>query len=192
VGRASPWAGCNLRAVRRLALAVIAALALAGCGSGNASYVQEAETEGQYVDVGGLTYQVQISRYLNPSDTEDREYLQGAGALATDKQIWFGVWMRVKNYSDQSLTPTSDMEITDTLNDRFSPVSMPQTNVFAYQPGPLGPANVYPPPDTAASNGPIQGSLVLFKLDESSISNRPLVLHISAAGAEPATVSLDL
>jgi hypothetical protein len=180
--------------VRRLALVVIAVLALAGCGTGNPDFVKEAETEGTYVDVGGLTYQVQMSRYLNPSDSEDREYLQGVpGALDTAKQIWFGVWLRVKNYSGESLTPTTDFEITDTLNNRFTPVSLPQTNVFAYNPGPLGHANVYPPPDTAAASGPIQGSLVLFKLDEASISNRPLILHITAAGdPEPATVSLDL
>jgi hypothetical protein len=193
VGRASPWAGCNLRAVRRLALAVIAALALAGCGSGNASYVQEAETEGQYVDVGGLTYQVQISRYLNPGGVEDAQYLIGAPAnLDTAKQIWFGVWMRVKNYSEQTLTPTNDFTITDTLGNKFTPVPQAPTNVFAYHPIPLGASNVYPPPESAAANGPIQGSLILFKLEESSISNRPLVLHVAAPGAEPATVSLDL
>ena len=188
--RASPWAGCNLRAVRRLALAVIAALVLAGCG--NAAYVREADTEGTYVDVAGLTYQVQLSRYLNPADPEDREYLIGApGALQANKQIWFGVWMRVKNYSDQPATPTTEFTITDTLNNKFTPVTLPATNVFAYHAAPLGHSNVYPTPDTAAASGPIQGSLILFKLDESSIANRPLVLHVGSGNAE-ATVSLDL
>jgi hypothetical protein len=178
--------------VRRLALAVIAALALAGCGSGNPDYVREAETEGQYVDVGGLTYQVQISRYLNPGNVDDREFLMGASGLQTGKQLWFGIWMRVKNYSDEAITPTSDFRITDTLNHQFIPVQLPTTNVFAYRPGPLGHANVYPTPDSAAASGPIQGSLILFKLDEASIANRPLILHIASAGSEPATVSLDL
>jgi hypothetical protein len=179
--------------VRRLALAVIAVLALAGCGSGNASYVQEAETEGQYVDVGGLTYQVQISRYLNAGNIDDREYLIGAPSdLQTGKQIWFGIWMRVKNYSDETLTPTTDFTITDTLNHQFTPVTLPPTNVFAYRPAPLGHSSVYPTPNSAASSGVIQGSLVLFKLDESSIANRPLILHIASGTAEPATVSLDL
>jgi hypothetical protein len=179
--------------VRRLALAVIAVLALAGCGSGNASYVQEAETEGQYVDVGGLTYQVQISRYLNPGSLEDAQYLIGAPTdINTAKQIWFGVWMRVKNYSDQTVTSTNNFTITDTLGNKFTPVQQAPTNVFAYRPLPLGPANVYPPPESAAANGPIQGSLILFKLEEASISNRPLTLHVEAAGAESATIVLDL
>src|SRR4051812_23364831 len=132
-----------------------------------------------------------MSRYLNPADTEDREYLQGVSGLQTDKEIWFGIWMRVKNYSDQSETPSTDFTITDTLDHRFTPVQLPATDVFAYHPGPLGQANVYPPPDTAAASGPIQGSLVLFKLPESAIANRPLVLHIGT-GADEATVSLDL
>jgi len=168
-------------------------LVLAGCGSGNADYVQEAETEGQYVDVGGLTYQVQISRYLNPGGVEDAQYLIGApGDFDPAKQIWFGVWMRVKNYSEQTVTPTNEFTIVDTLGNKFTPVQQAPTNVFAYHPIPLGPANVYPPPESAAANGPIQGSLVLFKLDEASISNRPLVLHVESGSAEPATIVLDL
>src|SRR3954453_21829712 len=176
--------------MRRFALVAALALALAGCG--NQASVKEAETEGIYVDVGNLTYQVEISRYLNPGSLEDAQYLIGAPSdLDSAKQIWFGVWMRVKNYSDETATPTTDFSITDTLDNKFTPVQQAPDNVFAYHPIPLGPANVYPPPESAAANGPIQGSLVLFKIDESSIANRPLVLHIAAPGDE-ATVELDL
>src|SRR5690349_5812063 len=98
---------------RVLAAAVLAALALAGCGE-KTDYVRLAETEGTYVDVGNLTYQVQLSRYLNPADPEDKEYLVGippSETSPTGQEIWFGVWMRVKNYSDQTETPTKQFVI---------------------------------------------------------------------------------
>ena len=57
-----------------------------------------ATTEGAYVDVGDLKYQVQISRQLNPADVEDRDYLMGlagaTGSSAADEE-WFAVFMRV-------------------------------------------------------------------------------------------------
>jgi hypothetical protein len=181
--------------VRRLVIAVIAVLALAGCGPGNPAFVKDAETEGTYVDVGGLTYQVQLSRYLNPADVEDREYLTGLPGTAKPQlgagEIWFGVWMRVKNYSKETITPTTGFEITDTLNKQFIPVNLARSNPFAYNPIPLGHANVYPLPDSAASSGVIQGSLILFRLSTASIANRPLILHITS-GSDEATVSLDL
>src|SRR4051795_3560182 len=98
-----------------LALAAFAALALAGCGE-KTDYIRTAETEGIYVDVGNLVYQVQLSRFLNPTDVEDREYLVGLPAneaKPTGSEIWFGVWMRVKNYTDGTLQPTTQFVITD-------------------------------------------------------------------------------
>ena len=177
---------------RLLALATVVALALAGCGDKHA-YNHEAETEGEYVDVGNLVYQVQMSRFLNPGDREDREYLQGLPAgtppLAAD-ETYFGVWMRVKNYTNETLQPTDDITIVDTEEQRYQP--LPLDNVFAYNPGPLGPDQVLPLPDTAAASGPIQGSLILYRLKDESISNRPLVLHIEQPGTEGSEISLDL
>ena len=56
----------------------------------------------------------------------------------------------------------------------------------------LGPDQVYPPPDTAAASGPIQGSLILFKLTNDSLQNRPLKLEIEQEGFESAEIDLDL
>lgn len=177
---------------RLLALAVVAALGLAGCGDKHA-YNHEAETEGEYVDVGNLVYQVQMSRFLNPGDREDREYLQGlpAGTAPLEPgEEWFGVWMRVKNYSNDTLNPAEDITILDTEEQRYEPIEL--ENVFAYNPGPLGADQVLPLPDTAAASGPIQGSLILYRLKGESISNRPLVLHIEQPGEEGSEISLDL
>ena len=177
---------------RLLALAAVVALGLSGCGDKHA-YNHEAETEGEYVDVGNLVYQVQMSRFLNPGDREDREYLEGLPAGTpelTADETWFGVWMRVKNYSNETIQPAEDITIVDTEENRFEPV--PLDNPFAYNPGPLGADQVLPLPDTAAASGPIQGSLILYRLKDESISNRPLILHIEKPGAEGSEISIDL
>jgi hypothetical protein len=178
---------------RVLLAAAVAAFALAGCGD-KTDYVRFAETEGIYVDVGNLVYQVQLSRFLNPADPEDREYLVGVPASDAlgPNETWFGVFMRVKNYSDETLTPTDQFMINDTEGNKYYPVPLPETNVFAYNPHPLGPDQVLPNPDTAAASGPIQGSLILFKLKIESLQNRPLVLHIEQPGQDSAEIDLDL
>ena len=181
------------RALVLLAIA-FAAVAFAGCGDKHA-FTTEAETEGVYLDVASLVYQVQLSRFLNPADVEDKEYLAGLpeGTVPPGgDETWFGVWMRVKNYSGATQRPTTEFKITDTENNEYRPVPQdPAVNPFVYVARPLPPAGVLPAPDSAAASGPIQGSLILFRLKTPSLQNRPLVLHIGSAGQE-ATVDLDL
>jgi hypothetical protein len=180
--------------MRRSLLVLIAAagLAAAGCGSSDTRTV--AETEGLYVDVGPLTYQVQISRYLNPGDTEDKAYLAGlpAGTTAGNGDVWFGVFMRIKNYSDKTQTPASDFTIEDTEGNKFEPTGLDsKENAYAYQPTPIGPSQWLPNPQTTAGINPIAGELILFRLKTDDLQNRPLELHIDQGGQE-AIVSLDL
>lgn len=181
--------------LRKLVLLVFVAAFVAGCGNKTA-VTSVAETEGIYVDVGGLTYQVQMSRYLNPGDIEDKQYLEGLPAGMSPElpgdEIWFGVWMRVKNYSGGPLTPTNSFTIVDTEGNRFEPVELASTNPFVYEPIELQHAQVLPTPDSAAASGPIQGSLILFRLSTDSLQNRPLVLEIEQPGAQKAEVDLDL
>ena len=180
---------------RLLALAAVVVLGLSGCGDKHA-YNHEAETEGEYVDVGNLVYQVQMSRFLTPGDREDAEYLSSLPAGTPPLKAgenWFGVWMRVKNYSNETLQPAEDIFILDTLEDRFDPIELPDSE-WAYNPGPLGADQVYPLPDTAAASGPIQGSLILFRLTNESLQNRPLRLEIEQEGVTnpKAEIELDL
>ncbi|HEY6889338.1 MAG TPA: hypothetical protein VI300_16200 [Solirubrobacter sp.] len=182
--------------LRKLVLLVFAAAFLAGCGNKVAT-ITSAETEGVYVDVGGLTYQVQLSRYLNPGDVEDKQYLQGLPPGVSPQlpgdETWFGVWMRVKNYSDPPIMPTDQFVIEDTEGNKFEPVPLDaKTNVFVYVPSLLHHAQVLPIPDSAASSGPIQGSLILFRLKVNSLQNRPLKLTIEKEGAESGEIDLDL
>jgi hypothetical protein len=182
--------------LRKLVLLVFVAAFVAGCGDKEA-VITEAETEGVYVDVGGLTYQVQMSRFLNPGDPEDKEYLhglpEGINPVLPGDETWFGVWMRVKNYSDETLRPTSTFTIVDTEEDEFRPVPLDQgSNPFVYEPIELRPAQVLPAPDTAASSGPIQGSLILFRLTTDALGNRPLRLEIEQGGTTTGEIDLDL
>jgi hypothetical protein len=198
VASVPPSVACKLhRRMRRLLLiAAVLSLGLltAGCGLSE-SAASEAEGEGAYFEVAGLTSQIQLSRYLNPYDLEDKAYLEGlpAGTAPPGKNdIWFGVWMRVKNYSGQTLTPTTDFKITDTEGNSFEPTPQSASNPFTYQPGPMLHASVYPEPSSAAGSGPIQGSLVLFRLKLADIPNRPLTLHIASGAGHSAEVQLDL
>jgi hypothetical protein len=178
-----------------LALLVTAALAAGGCGAGHSSVVTTAETEGIYLDVGGMKYQVQISRYMNPSDVEDRSYLLGlpAGVAPTGKETWFGVFMRVENETDRALPAAKDFEIVDTQENVYRPIPIDtKANPFSYQGGEVGPQSVYPLAESAAGSGPIQGSLILFKVKIESLQNRPLELHIIGSGGDKATVALDV
>ena len=182
--------------LRKLVLLVFVAAFVGGCADKGA-VVKEAETEGTYVDVAGLTYQVQMSRFLNPGDPEDKQYLQGLpqgvpAALPGD-ETWFGVWMRVKNYSGGPLTPATEFTIIDTEENEFRPVPLDaKTNPFVYEPILLQQSQVLPAPDTAAASGPIQGSLILFRLKTDSLQNRPLVMHIDQGEGNEAEIDLDL
>ncbi|MFI5123593.1 MAG: hypothetical protein ACHQJ5_11930, partial [Vicinamibacteria bacterium] len=66
------------RRVAAIALLVLASLVfgatLSACGADEPT--AEA-AEGEPIEIAGLSYNVQITRFLNPDDTEDAEYLVG-------------------------------------------------------------------------------------------------------------------
>ncbi len=182
---------------RPLALLLIAVLAtaLSACGT-KQDVVTHAATEGTYLDVGPMKYQVQISRLLNPADREDREYLIGLPAgqkLAADEQ-WFAVFMRVENQTDEPQQAADQYAVKDTQGTIFRPVTMGRDNVFAYRGGTVGPHDLLPVADTAAAQGTIQGSMLLFKIPVKNFENRPLSLEIenSAVSGVRADVDLDV
>jgi hypothetical protein len=187
----------SLRRPFALTLTLLALPLLAGCGDKHET-ITHGETEGAYLDVGDLTYQVQISRILNPNDNEDKSYLVDLPAEEAELepgQTWFAVFVLVQNTEDEPAVAADDFEIRDTQENVFTPVELGEDNVFAYRGGTVEPGGTQPEPDTAARSNPsVQGGLLLFKVDESSLDNRPLELVISQPGAEPseATVNLDV
>jgi hypothetical protein len=109
-------------------------------------------------------------------------------------ELWYGVFLWAKNYSHQN-APTSDyFTITDTEGNTYFPIQLNASlNPYAWTSQMLSPLGTEPAPDTTASFGPTQGSMLLFKLGNSVYSNRPLTLHIHPVGGGTiANISLNL
>jgi hypothetical protein len=51
---------------------------------------------------------------------------------------------------------------------------------------------IFPNPSSAAGQGPIQGSLLLFKLKTDSLQNRPLELRFNNGGGTTGVYDLDV
>ena len=180
-----------------LATALLGVVA-AGCGE-STSPKTTAETEGLYLDINGLKYQIEMSRYINPNDVEDAEYLVGLpeGTEAPGKdEIYFGVWVRVENVSEtETLPAASEWAIHDTQDNVYRPIALDtDINPFAFETGvDVPPGAILPLSSSAAGQGPIQGSLLLFKVTNESLQNRPLELRFSNGdGTTVGTYDLDV
>ena len=185
------------RSARLIVLCLVAVAVLVAGGCGNKQEVRtSATTEGPYIDVGDLKYQVQISRILNPADVEDRSYLKGLaeGVAPAKDEVWFAVFMRVQNVTDRTLTPADQFEISDTTDRSFTPLNLDaNANPFVYKPTPIPAGKLIPETGSAPSDNTIQGSLLLFKVKVESLANRPLELKISSSqGGTTGLVNLDV
>jgi hypothetical protein len=178
-----------------LCVAAVAALVASGCGN-KEEKVTLAETEGIYVTVDDLKYQIQISRILNPAAPDDSHYLRGlpAGEELAEDEVWYGIFMRVENDSDEPHATAENFKIVDTQDDEFEPIELdPSTNDFLYEPTELQPGTLLPAPDTPAYDNTIRGGLILFKVSTAALANRPLELEIeSPTGGENAVIDIDV
>lgn len=186
------------RIARTLAscLAVAAALAAAGCGNKEETAIV-GHTEGIYVTVDDLKYQVQLSRILNPASPEDQGYLRGVPASEQDlaqDEVWFAIFMRVQNETDQPLTPSEEFTIKDTQDAEFRPLEInPDLNVFLYEPRAIPGGHLLPELNSPPADNTIQGALILFKVKTESLYNRPLEFEIhSRQGGDNAVIDLDV
>lgn len=181
-----------------VACALTLALGVSACGHKQAHpHVADANNIGGYVDAGPITYQMQISRVLNPYSTEDSQYVKGLPSGTpplTADQYWYGVFLWAKNQSGKPAYTSDNFVITDTQGTRYYPVKLDSAiNPYAWTAQRLYPLQTEPGPNTTASEGPTQGGLLLFRIGSSAYDNRPLTLHIHASGYPPqATISLDL
>lgn len=185
------------RTLVRGACAVALVLGLGACGKSN--HPSTAENNGVYITAGPLTYQLQVSRELNQYATEDRQYIAGlptgSGGLSPSQE-WYGVFLWAKNQTKKPVKSTDNFDIVDTQGKHYYPVAVnPQVNPYAWTAQSLAPGATEPGPDTAASFGPTQGALLLFKLDTSVYDNRPLTLEIRGPNPQRklwGTIELDL
>jgi hypothetical protein len=179
--------GSRLGARGALSIALaVAATALGACGDSHTrvstgTYAGESGQNAPYLDVGPLIYEVQLSRELNPADTEDSSYLQGlspAQRKLAPGEEWFAVFVQVYNESSTSHAAARSITISDTQGNVYSPILPTAANSFAYRPGAVPSKGRLPALDTIAADGPTQGALLLYKIKLASLDNRPLELKI--------------
>jgi hypothetical protein len=192
----------RLRKLILLVPALLAVLALGACGDSHTkvttgTYAGESGANAPYLDVGALKYEVQLSRELNPTNSEDAGYLQGLGAAESKLetgQEWFGVFVQVYNNSSHSARAAEALTISDTQGNVYAPVVPSQVNHYAYRGGVVRSKGQLPEPDTTPFSGPTQGALLLYKIKVSSLDNRPLEIKIVNPEdvAERASAELDV
>lgn len=171
-----------------LATSLLAILLLAGCG---ASENETEVNEGEPLELGNLAFNVQITRFLNPGSTEDATYLEGAPPLEPGQQ-YLGVFMQVDNGGDETNVVPFPFKIIDTRGTVYTQAALDEGNRFALIPGtPVEPDQTVPSLETAARNGPIEGSLILFPIPESATENRPLQLEVPGSDGT-GQIELDL
>jgi hypothetical protein len=197
----------NVRRLPILACALVVALAVAACGSNshhNAPLVgtlagHEVGSEvnnGEYIQAGPITYQLQVSRELNPYSVQDAEYIKGlpAGFTPPDaNQLWYGVFLWAKNQHHVALRTSDNFKIVDTQGITYYPIKLnPALNPYVWTSQLLPYEGTYPVPNSVQSEGESQGGLVLFKLDSSAYSDRPLTFYIlNHHGQKLGSISLD-
>jgi hypothetical protein len=192
----------RLRKLPLVLAALVAVLALSACGQSHTrittgTYAGENGAGAPYLYVGPLTYEVQVSRELNPDDAEDAAYLQGVPAAErklAPGQEWFAVFMQVYNSTPHEHPASSDITISDTENNTYTPLELGEINQFAYRAGPVAPNSQLPAPGTIADDDPAQGQLLLYKIQLASLDNRPLEIKIVSPenAAESASAELDV
>jgi hypothetical protein len=170
-----------------VAAAVLAAALVCGCGVGQEVDVKE----GEPLVLGPLRYNIQITRFLNPGDTEDKGYLVGQPPPTRNTQ-YLGVFVLIQNDTNDAAKSAPTMTVRDTRGTEYHPI--PTKSVYALHLGASVPSqSQLPLPDSTPAEGVIEGSLVLFRVNTKSIENRPLTLIVpGVGGGESGKVQLDI
>jgi hypothetical protein len=165
-------AGCAL------ALA-LAATAFGGCGKADeVQGLDEPAREGLAIPLGGIEYNVFITRELNLRITPDKAYYKGPAAPRG--QTLYGVFLQACNNGKHPQRTAGRFIIKDNQGNEFSPTPQPADNAFAYNARTLAPKECIPQAGSVAQLGPTAGAMLLFELPLSITENRPLELEIEA------------
>ena len=181
-----------MRSVRPLTLlaclVALAALAVA-CGDEEPG-VDEPAREGLALPLGGVDYNVFITRQLNPEIPADDAFYEGPEPEA-DENL-YGVFLQACNNSDEAHETVDEFLIVDNQGNEFEPEPLEEGNEFAYEAGELGPKECIPESGSVAQQGPTGGAMLLFKLPLEATENRPIELEIEGEGDEKLTFELDI
>jgi hypothetical protein len=177
-----------LRLLSAAFLAALLSLSIVACGS--SSEEKTDLMEGEPVTLGDLQYNVVFSRFLNPHDVEDHEYLVGQPPPPADA-AYFGVFVQIINKShDRPESIPAEFKVVDTEEQEFT--SLASESVYALPlGGSIGPEDAAPALDSSPQVGPIGASLVLFEIPDAAAEDRPLQFVISGTDG-PASIDLDI
>jgi len=190
----------RLRKISPAVLAIVAVFALAACGDSHTrvttgTYAGESGKNAPYLNVGPLVYEVQLSRELNPANIEDAAYLKGltpAEAHLAPGQEWFAVFIQVWNHKSVPLPAATNLTISDTQNNVYTPIVPDAENEYAYRGGSVPAKGELPSPESPAASGATGGAVLLYKIQVVSLDNRPLELKIVAPNDASQTASAEL
>lgn len=178
---------------RRIVASLLAILALGTIAIGASACGYESHStdvvEGEPVKLEGIQYNVVLSRFLNPEDTEDSAYLDGQ--TPSSGKSYFGVFMEVQNENKSAKTLPFAFSLTDASGQSFESIPGPNFYAFPFE-GEIEAEEQIPAPDSPPQQGPIGGVLVLFMLPDTVSANRPLTMQIIAPKGGEAEVTLDL
>jgi hypothetical protein len=163
-----------------------AGLVLASCGK-DAGGTEG--SEGEPIVLDDVAYNVGITRFLNPDDAEDSEYLVGQPP-APNGTYYLGVFLAIDNQSDETKPTASDYTVIDTLDNKYRPLASDSPYALPIGTDVEGDGQL-PELDTTAQTGPNQGVLLIFQVNDDVSDNRPLKLEIgSAAGSGEITLDI--
>jgi len=190
----------RLRKLQLLLPALVAVLLVSGCGDSHSrvttgTYAGEGGAGAPYLYVGPLIYEVQLSRELNPANSEDAQYLKGLSAAQSKlepSQEWFAVFVQVYNNSSRAHTASDQLTLSDTQNNVYTPIVPSEVNPFIYRAGSVPANNQLPLPGTIADDDPAQGLVLLYKIQLASLDNRPIELKIVDPEDPSQTASAEL
>jgi hypothetical protein len=185
------------RTLAACALALACAAGLSACGADHEAIgVEEPAREGLAVEIGGIDYNVFITRELNLAITPDKDYYEGPPAKPGNNL--FGVFMLVCNPSEsETIETASEFRVVDNQGAEFEPIELAEDNAFAYNARELTPGECIPEDGSVAQQGPTAGAMLLFDFPLVNTENRPLELEITSSptpehGSETKRFLLDL
>ncbi len=83
--------------------------------------------DGSYVQAGPITYQLQISRELNPYSVRGQASTsrgcRPGSAPPNANQLWYGVFLWAKNQHHQAYRTSDNFKIVDTQGITYYPIS---------------------------------------------------------------------